>query len=79
MRSSSIVLVTAVIVLLGRWSQGKKVEATIVVGGLFAALMISMLDSAQPKLARGLAWLIFTSAALTYLGPILVNAQKSGG
>ena len=76
MRSSTIVLLTSVLVLLGRWSQGKKVEAKIVVGGIFAALLISLLDSTQPKLARGFALLFLAGAALTYVGPILTNATK---
>lgn len=76
MKSSTIVLLTAVMVLLGRWSQGKKVEAKIVVGGVFAALLISLLDASQPKLARGFALLFFAGAALTYVGPILTNATK---
>jgi hypothetical protein len=73
MRASSIVLLTALIVLLGKWSKGESVNAKIIVGGLFAALMISMLDSAQPKLAKGFAWLFFAGAALNYTGSILGN------
>lgn len=76
MKASNIVLLTAIMVLLGRWSQGKKVEAKIVVGGIFAALLISLMDSSQPKLAKGFAYLFLTGASLTYLGPILTNAQK---
>lgn len=73
MKASSIVLLTALLVLLGKWSKGEKVEAKIVVGGLFSALLISLLDSSQPKLARGFAFLFLAGAALTYLGPILGN------
>jgi hypothetical protein len=76
MKSATIVLLTSIIVLLGRWSQGKKVEAKIVVGGIFAALIISILDSTQPQLAKGFALLFLTGASLTYIGPILTNATK---
>lgn len=79
MRSSTIMLLAALFVMLGRWSQGKTFDAKVIVGGLFAALIISMMDSADPKLARGFAWLFFVSAALTYLDPILqgVGAMPS--
>lgn len=73
MKASSIVLVAALIVLLGRWSQGKKIEATIVVGGLFSALIISMIDGSQPKIAKGFAYIFLAVATLTYIGEILNN------
>jgi hypothetical protein len=70
MNSSTIVLLAAVIVLIGKWSQGKKVNATIIVGGIFAALMISMMDSAAPSLAKGFAYLFLVTAFLTYANDI---------
>lgn len=73
MKASNIVLLTALIVLLGRWARGQGVDAKIVIGGLFAALIISMMDSSQPALAKGFAWLFFAGAALEYTGTILGN------
>jgi hypothetical protein len=78
MKSTTIMLTTALIVLIGRWSQGKGVEASVVVGGLFSALFLSFIDGSYPKLANGFAWLFFTGAVLTYLGPVLANTQKGG-
>lgn len=77
MRASTIMILAALFVLLGRWAKGQTFEAKVIIGGLFAALIISMIDSANPKLARGFAWLFFVSAVLTYLDPILqgVNAM----
>lgn len=75
-KPQNLVLIAATIVLLGRWSQGKKVTAGIVVGGLFSALLISLMADAAPKLAQGFALLFFAGAALTYIGPLLTNTTK---
>jgi hypothetical protein len=76
MKPQNYVLLAATIVLLGRWSQGKKVTAGIVVGGLFSALLISIMSSAAPKLAKGFALLFLVGASLTYIGPLLTNTTK---
>jgi hypothetical protein len=77
MKSTTVMLLAALIVLIGRWAQGKTVPATIVVGGLFSALFLSVLAGPYPQLAAGFAWLFFTGAALTYIGPVLANTQKA--
>lgn len=79
MKASSIVLLAAVITLLGKWSKGQKVSAGIIVGGLFSALIISMMDSAQPKLAKGFAYLFLAVASLEYLSSILGNTTQVQG
>lgn len=76
MKASSIVLLAAVVTLLGKWSKGQSVNAGIIVGGLFSALIISVMDSSQPKLARGFAYLFLAGATLEYLGSILGNTQQ---
>jgi len=71
MRASSVMLLAALFVLLGRWAKGQTFDARVIVGGIFAALIISIMDGFDSKLAKGFAWLFFVSAALTYLDPIL--------
>lgn len=76
MKPQDLVLLASSIVLLGRWSQGKKVTPAIVVGGLFSALLISIMAGAAPKLAKGFALLFLVGASLTYIGPLLSNTSK---
>ena len=79
MKSSSIVILTALFIMLGRWAKGQSVDSKIIIGGLFAALVISIMDESAPKLARGFAWLFFVSAVLTYLDPILQGVGAMPG
>lgn len=76
MKASNIILLAALLVLMGKWSRNQKVTSGIIVGGLFSALVISILDSSQPKLARGFAYLFLVAAALEYLSPILGNTVE---
>lgn len=77
MKASSIVILAAVLTLLGKWSKGESVNSGIIVGGLFSALIISVMDSSQPKIARGFAYLFLAGATLEYLGTILGNTAES--
>jgi hypothetical protein len=76
MRASTIVMLAAIIVLLGKWSQGKSVDYKIIVGGIFSALIISIIDGSQPGLAKGFAYLFLVGAALTYTDSILKGVSK---
>jgi hypothetical protein len=74
MKASDLVLLAALIVLLGRWANGKSVKASEVVGGLFAALVIGLLDNGSGhKLAMAFAWLFVVGGSLSALEPILKN------
>lgn len=78
MKASDLVLLAAVIVLIGRWAQNKSIKASEVVGGLFAALIIGLMDNgAGHKLALAFAWLFVVGASLTALEPVLTNTGAS--
>jgi hypothetical protein len=79
MSPESMLLLGSGVVLVGRWSQGKKVTAKIAVGGVFAGVVIAVMADTAPGLAQSFALLFLVSIVLTYLGPVLTNINKSTG
>ncbi len=79
MAPQSMLLLGAGVVLVGRWSQGKTITPEIAVGGVFAALIISIMADVAPGLASAFALLFLVSVTITYLGPVLTNINKSTG
>lgn len=73
---------TAVIVIVGRWTQGKGLEAKIVIGAGFYAIMLSVIESSQPDFAGKIAALVLVTALLLYMIPITkalgYNTSKPG-
>ena len=79
MKASSLILLAAIIALLGRWAADKPIKSTEIVGALFAALIIGIMDNGSGhKLAMAFAWLFVVAASLTSLEPILTNTTASG-
>lgn len=70
MDNTTAAVSTVIVVTAGRWAQGKGMEAKIVVGGGVYTLMLSAIDSGQPKLAGQIATLVLVTALLMYAVPL---------
>ena len=76
MDTTTAVVAAVVIVTVGQWAEKNgSVSIKLVVGMMVLAIMLSMLDSANPKLAKQFAVLVLVGAAFTYTLPI---ADKLG-
>jgi hypothetical protein len=75
MSTTNTVVLTGVVVALGRWAQGKPVEFRMAIGALVLALFLAAMDDASPKLASQFGALVLVTALLIYAVPI---AQKLG-
>jgi uncharacterized membrane protein YjjB (DUF3815 family) len=71
MNSATLTLLAGLIVVIGRITQGKGMEARTVVGIVFAALCISLIGDADAELGNGFAALVLVAAIFTYGLPIL--------
>lgn len=63
-------VLTGVIVVLGRWSEGKTVEIKTVIAVTILALFLSLMEQGNAKLANGFALLIIIAATMRYAIPI---------
>lgn len=65
MRASHLMVVAVLLYVVHRWATGKTaVDVQVVVGGLFAILVIAMLDQGKTEpIAKGFAWLFVLVAA----------------
>jgi len=71
MDTTTSVVAAVVIVTAGQWAEEDgTVSIKLVVGMMVLAIMLSMLDSANEKLAKQFATLILVGAAFTYTLPI---------
>jgi hypothetical protein len=61
---------TMAVVTVGRWSQGKGLEAKVVIGAGFYAVFLSVIENSQPKFAGQVAALVLVTALLIYMVPI---------
>lgn len=70
-------LLAVVLYAVHRWATNKPVAtADTVVGGVFAILVIAMLDTGRTaEIARGFAWLFLVVAAYNAIGPIATAAK----
>ena len=75
MDSTTAVVTTGVIVTVGRWTEGKGLEANVVIGAAIYALFLSAIGSSQPKFAGQMATLTLVGALFIYAVPI---AKKMG-
>jgi hypothetical protein len=89
MKASTIIMLTAAIALLGNWAGGKTAgdlasgkivkgapTGSVLVGGLIAAVFLSLLDDAgggAQKIGRGLAWMAFAAVFLTQGNTLLAK------
>jgi hypothetical protein len=75
MSAVTIFMAAVIIMVIGRWAAGQTaVSVKIVVGSIFGAFIIALLDHGDAQvLARGLAWIIF---AVAVLGAATANVLK---
>jgi hypothetical protein len=70
-------VVTAVVVgvmtTLGRWARGKSLDINTVVGVVVLAVILSIIDAANGKLARTFGVLVIVGVGLAHL-PIILKA-----
>jgi hypothetical protein len=65
-------LLTGVVVCVGRWSRKEKITSRIVVGVVIIALFLSLIGERQPRLAGQFSALILLSATFGY-GPSILK------
>lgn len=70
MDATTSAVATGVIVTVGRWTQGKGLEAKVVIGAGFYAITLSVIASSQPDFAGKVAALVLVTALLIYMVPI---------
>jgi hypothetical protein len=75
MNTTNAVLMTAVVVVAGRWANEKPLSIRIAVGTAGLALFLAVLNSSSPDLASKFAVLILLAAVFQY-GPGIV--KKAG-
>lgn len=75
MNTTNAVVLTAFLVVAGRWSEGKPLDIKVAVGTGALALFLSVLSSADEGLAGKFAVLVLVSAVFLY-GPAI--AKKAG-
>jgi hypothetical protein len=64
MNPGTAVVATTIVVVLGRWADDKKLSYNILVGSLFLAIMLSLMNETNPKLAGQFGLLILVGAVL---------------
>lgn len=72
MRASTIMMLAVMLYVVHRWATNQKaVDGKTVVEGIFAILVIAMLDQGRTEeIARGFAWLFLVTAAYTAIPAI---------
>ena len=70
--------VAVILYVIGRWAKGEPaIDVGSVVGGIFAIMVIAMMDQGETEpIAKGFAWLFLLGAAYNATGPI-TKAAKS--
>lgn len=58
---------------VGRWAKGKGLTADTVVGVVFLALSLSLIEQANEKLSRAFGLLVVVAVAIVY-APIIIDA-----
>lgn len=74
MNPLSAALITGVMVVAGKWSEGKtpNIDNAIGVGGI--AIGLALMEQANEKLATSFAWLIVLSVTIVYFPKIVKGA-----
>lgn len=70
MDASTSAVLTGTVVTVGRWSQGKGLEAKVVIGAGVLAIGLSALASSNADFAGKFGTLILVGALFTYAVPI---------
>lgn len=58
MKSTNIVLFASLIAVTGRWARHKKVDTSMIVGGIVLAVLITIMSDADEGFAEKFAYLI---------------------
>lgn len=75
MNAANTVVLTGTIVTIGRWAQEKPLDIKVVVGGVFLAVALTIMEQGSPKFASQFGLLIIVAAVFTYGVDIV---KKSG-
>lgn len=73
MDTSTSALLTSVLVVSGQWANGKGITTRVVLGGIFLAIVLSVMSNANEKLAKQFGLLILVGAVITYVPTILTK------
>lgn len=77
MTTLDLTLLTGLVAVIGRWSQDKGVDVPSVIGFVFVAIMLSVIQSVNEKVARAIAWLLLLSVALIYVPDVSSKVIKT--
>lgn len=70
MDATTTAVTTGLVVTVGRWTQGKGLEANVVIGAGVFAIGLSAISNSQPEFASKVGMLVLVSALLIYTVPI---------
>lgn len=76
MSTTNAAIITMLLTVAGRWADDKKLDAKIIVGGVFVAVVLSALNSAAPDLAGKIGWLIVVGAMVLNGKPLFDLLKK---
>lgn len=79
MDAASGAITTGVVVTVGRWTQGKGLEARVVIGAGVYAIILSSIAGSQPDFAGKIAVLVLVTALLIYAQPIAKSLGYTTG
>lgn len=77
MDATTAAVLTGTVVTVGRWSQGKGLEAKVVIGAGVFAIGLSAIAGSQPAFAGQFGALVLVGALLTYGIPIAKALNSS--
>jgi len=75
----TIISLTALIVIVGQWSQKNQLNMKIAVGGAFAAIMLTAIAQWNEKFAVSFATISLVTAVIIYGGPLAKAINKATG
>lgn len=79
MNLTTWMVLSGVVVVAGRWSRGKGVDAGGIVGLFLLALMLTILSSVDEDFANGMAILVLIAVSYEYLPDILKSVRGVTG
>ncbi len=78
MNALTSTMLTALIVIGGRWADDKKLNIQVVVGLMFMGISLALLSEANEKFARQFGLLIVAGAVFVYGGQIVGKSGLTG-
>lgn len=76
MDTTSWLLLAGVVVIAGKWSQGKGMDVPAVIALTLIAAMIAIMAQVQPKIANLMTVLVVVVVTLTYGSSILKTVRS---